>query len=284
MQRIIMVEDDESIREAVLYALKASGFEAVGYEDAEGFYADVFGDCREAALVILDVMLPGDDGLTILKKIRNSAGAMRLPVIMLTARGSEFDRVKGLDLGADDYIVKPFSVMELISRVNAVLRRTAPESTSSSASGGAEVGVEVGASEGASGAGAGADAAVRNPAGMAGAADTAVGAANAAIAPAYTERNILVYENLRLDHSKRIVTADAKNVALTFKEYELLHYMLMNRGLALGRDRIIEAVWGYDFEGESRTLDMHIRSLRQKLGPAGNYIATIRNFGYRLGE
>jgi two-component system alkaline phosphatase synthesis response regulator PhoP len=229
MRRIYIVEDDDIIRDAVLYALRASGFEALGYGNAAGFYDEVLNGPGEAAFVILDVMLPGDDGLTILKKIRNSAKTKNLPVIMLTARGSEFDRVTGLDLGADDYIVKPFSVMELVSRINAVLRRTN------------------------------------------GAKDNA-------------EPKTLEYGGIRLDHTKRIVTADGKNIPLTFKEYELLYYLLINGGLALSREMILGEVWGYDFEGESRTLDMHIRSLRRKLGASGAHINTIRNFGYRLGS
>ena len=292
MHRIIIVEDDENIREAVLYALKASEFDTAGYESAEGLYADIYSEAHKVALVILDVMLPGDDGLTILKKLRNSAETAGLPVIMLTARGSEFDRVKGLDLGADDYIVKPFSVMELISRVNAVLRRT----TQTQASAQTPTPPAMRSPEQAT-----------TPPVASTSAQTPTSAQTREYIPPLTptlspastnttaesaapgdaadsEHIILAYENLLLDHSKRIVSVGAKNVALTFKEYELLYYMLVNRGLALSRERIIEAVWGYDFEGESRTLDMHIRTLRQKLGPAGGYIGTIRNYGYRLGE
>ncbi|MCL2084369.1 MAG: response regulator transcription factor [Oscillospiraceae bacterium] len=222
--RVYIVEDDENIREVVQYALGSAGFEASGFETGAEFFAAM----EKAApnLVLLDIMLPGDDGLTILKKLRNNPRTKTLPVIMLTAKGGEFDKVKGLDMGADDYIAKPFGVMELISRVNALLRRS-----------------------------------------------------RTASAPGET----LEYGSIKFDTARRAVIIDGGAVALTYKEYELLHYLLLNRGLALSRDKLMEAVWGYDFEGESRTIDMHIRSLRQKLGAAGKYIKTIRNVGYMFG-
>ncbi|MCL1952368.1 MAG: response regulator transcription factor [Oscillospiraceae bacterium] len=222
MRNIYLVEDDADIRELVAYALRSAGFQAHGFEKG----AQLWPALEQAApdLILLDIMLPGEDGLSILKRLRGASRTKALPVILLTAKGSEFDKVKGLDLGADDYIAKPFGVMELISRVNAVLRRSGQPS------------------------------------------------------------GLLSYQNIALDNNRRTVLVDGEKASLTFKEYELLHYLLLNAGLVLGRDKIMEAVWGYDFEGESRTLDMHIRSLRQKLGPAGGHIKTVRNVGYRLGE
>jgi len=170
-------------------------------------------------------MLPKNDGLTILKRIRSTSRTKHLPVIMLTAKNSEYDKVKGLDLGADDYISKPFGVMELIARVNAVLRRGVAENSEK-----------------------------------------------------------LEASGISLDHARREVRTGTELIKLTFKEYELLYYLMCNAGLALSRDKIIEAVWGYDFEGESRTVDMHIKTLRQKLGASGKLIKTVRNVGYKLGE
>lgn len=227
MQKIFIVEDDEDIREIVIYALCSSGFEAMGFEKSEDLFEEMQRHGQRPALVLLDIMLPGNDGLSVLKRLRNTPRSKRLPVIMLTAKGSEFDKVRGLDMGADDYISKPFGVMELISRVKAVLRRSETSSE--------------------------------------------------------TDEQ-LEYGNILLDNARRAVYADGENIVLTFKEYELLHYLLTNKGLVLGRDKIMETVWGYDFEGESRTLDMHVRSLRQKLGVAGEHIKTVRNVGYKLGE
>ena len=221
--RVYIVEDDENIREVVEYALQSAGFEASGFETGAEFFAAA--KKVPPNLVLLDIMLPGDDGLSILRKLRSAPQTKTLPVIMLTAKGGEFDKVKGLDMGADDYIAKPFGVMELISRVNALLRRSAP----------------------------------------------------AAGEP-------IEYAGIALDTARRAVITDGGAIALTYKEYELLHYFLLNKGLALSRDKLMEAVWGYDFEGESRTVDMHVRSLRRKLGAAGEYIKTIRNVGYMLGE
>lgn len=221
MFRIFVVEDDENIREIVTYALSAAGFEADGFETGEELFAAL--DFRMPSLVILDIMLLGNDGLTILKRLRNAPKTQKLPVIMLTAKNSEYDKVKGLDMGADDYISKPFGVMELISRVNAVLRRSCVEQVEK---------MEV--------------------------------------------------AGLILDHARREVRSGGEVVNLTFKEYELLHCLMINNGLVLSRDKIMEVVWGYDFEGESRTVDMHIKTLRQKLGAAGNLIMTVRNVGYKL--
>ena len=222
MRKIFVAEDDLDIQEIVLYALRSAGFEAQGFEKSTELWPAMTRALPD--LLLLDIMLPGEDGLSILKRLRNTPGTAALPVIMLTAKGSEFDKVKGLDLGADDYIAKPFGVMELISRVNALLRRTGRQS------------------------------------------------------------DAMAYQNIVLDSARRSVLIGGEKVNLTYKEYELLHYLLLNVGLVLSRDKLMEVVWGYDFEGESRTLDMHIRSLRQKLGPAGEHIKTVRNVGYRLGE
>ena len=222
MRKIFIVEDDADIREIVLYALRSAGFEAQGFEKGPELWPALAKAPPD--LVLLDIMLHGEDGLSILKKLRGNARTKTLPVIMLTAKGSEFDKVKGLDAGADDYIVKPFGVMELISRINALLRRTGHRTET------------------------------------------------------------LAYQNIALDSARRKITADGESVSLTYKEYELLHYLLLNAGLVMSREKILEAVWGWDFEGESRTLDMHIRTLRQKLRSAGEHIKTVRNVGYRLGE
>ncbi|MDR1664216.1 MAG: response regulator transcription factor [Clostridiales bacterium] len=227
LKKIYVVEDDADILEIVLYALTSAGFEAQGFENGDAF-GEALRKNGAPALVMLDVMLPGDSGLIILKGLRAAPATRRLPVIMLTAKTSEIDRVKGLDMGADDYIPKPFGVMELVSRVNAVLRRG--------------------------------EAPVSEPAKLA-------------------------CGRLTLDDARREVLAgDEKVTGLTFKEYELLRYMMINAGLVLNRDKMMDAVWGSDFVGESRTLDMHIRSLRQKLGAAGALIKTVRNVGYTLGN
>ena len=229
MPHIWIVEDDEDIREIVLYALRTANFETMGFESGDGFFS-VFEnkDVLPPDLIILDIMLPGSDsGLAILKRIRQNPNYQALPVMMLTAKGSEHDKVKGLDLGADDYLTKPFGVMELISRIKALLRRST-------------------------------------------------------FTPNKSQE--YAYESIKINHTQRIVTNDSDTVTLTFKEYELLHYLLVNKGIVLSRDKILEAVWGYDYEGESRTLDMHIKRLRQKLGMAGEHIKTVRNVGYKLGE
>lgn len=227
MPQIWIVEDDEDIREIVLYALRTANFEASGFDCSDAFFVALESkDVPSPDLIILDIMLPEDDGLAVLKRLRQNPRYQALPAIMLTAKGSEHDKVKGLDLGADDYLTKPFGVMELISRIKALLRRSN-------------------------------------------------------FSP--NNQQDINYQNIRMNHTSRIVTVDGANISLTFKEYELLHYLLINADIVLNRDRILETVWGYDFEGESRTLDMHIKSLRQKLGTAGEHIKTIRNVGYKLG-
>lgn len=218
---IYVVEDDVNILEIETYALNSSGYETRGFENAKDFYAALADNLPE--LVILDIMLPDEDGLNILRKIRRTANTKNLPVIMLTAKSSEIDAVKGLDLGADDYITKPFGVMELISRVRAVLRRSR---------------------------------------------------ANNAKAEEVT------FENITMNTGSRLCVVDGNAVELTFKEYELLETLLRNAGIVMKRDVLMERIWGIDFEGESRTLDMHVKTLRKKLGDSGRYIQTVRNVGY----
>ncbi|MCL2171624.1 MAG: response regulator transcription factor [Defluviitaleaceae bacterium] len=224
--RVFIVEDDDDIRAIVLYALEAAGFAGFGFDCGADFFhaldAAAPGDLPD--LVLLDIMLPGDDGLAILRRLRQNSRFAAIPAIMLTAKGGEIDKIKGLDAGADDYLAKPFGVMELISRIRAVLRRSA--------------------------------------------------------APAAATQ--MEFGQIALNPASRTVLVAGSPVVLTFKEYELLHYLMVNNGIALSREKITEAVWGYDFEGESRTVDAHIRSLRQKIGPAGEYIHTMRNIGYKF--
>lgn len=222
MKKIFYVEDDENIRELVLYALKSSGFESRGFENSWDFYQALKRETPD--LILLDVMLPDEDGMTILRKLRSDAGLKGIPVIMLTAKGSELDKVTGLDLGADDYISKPFSVMELISRIKAVLRRASPP-----------------------------------------------------------EESRLAFADIIMSIDRHTVTAGGREVTLTLKEFELLHYLLRNTGIVLTRDMIMNVVWGIEFEGESRTVDMHIKSLRRKLGDSGSSITTVRGVGYKMG-
>ena len=221
---IYIIEDDQDIREMETYALKNSGFEVEAFSESGSFYEA----CRKSlpSLVLLDIMLPGEDGLAILKKLRQGDDTKDIPVIMVTAKSTEIDKVKGLDSGADDYITKPFGVMELVSRAKALLRRC----------------------------------------------------------PKNSDQKVLSFQGIVIDDDKHTVTVDGKECKLTFKEYELLKYFLQNKGIALSRERLIEQVWGYYFEGESRTVDMHIKTLRQKLGSAGSIIKTVRNVGYKAGE
>lgn len=220
---IYIVEDDESIRELVLYALKNEGYSGKGCRDFEEFKAAL--DEDTPALVLLDIMLPGKDGISILKWMREGK-YKEVPVIMLTAKSAEIDKVRGLDLGADDYVTKPFSVLELMARIRARIRR-------------------------------GNDA---------------------------DSMNEITIKDLTIIPEKRRVNVDSKDVSLGFKEYELLYYLAQNKGIVLSRDKIMDAVWGYDYLGESRTVDVHIAFLRQKLGKSGVMIKTVRNVGYILEE
>lgn len=216
------VEDDASIRDIEVYALQSTGFEAEGFSDGAQFWEAVQKERPE--LVVLDVMLPGIDGIELLRRMKTRAELRDIPVVMATAKGAEYDKIQGLDLGADYYLVKPFGVMELVSCVKAVLRRCAPK----------------------------------------------------------TPAQVLRAGALELNPEEHTVTVDGARVALTYKEFELLKLFLSNPGMAFTRDQLFNAVWGMDFVGETRTVDMHIRTLRQKLGSCGNLIETVRNVGYRL--
>ncbi len=220
MNKVFCVEDDANIRELLLYTLTATGFEAKGFDSADTFFDALKKEIPD--LILLDIMLPGMDGMEVLKILKSEHNG--LPVIMVTAKSGQIDKIKGLDGGADDYITKPFDIMELVSRVKAVLRRSSHENTS----------------------------------------------------------KLITCKSLVLNHAARQVTVDGKEVTLTFKEYELLHILLAHRGMVLSRDKLMSEVWGTDFEGESRTVDVHIRTLRQKLGIAGEYIETVRNVGYKI--
>ena len=221
---IYYVEDDTSIRELVLYALKTAEFQVMGFENAASFYKRM--KEQQPDLILLDIMLPDEDGVSILKKLKSRPDTENIPVIMMTAKSSEYDKVLGLDSGADDYITKPFGVMELISRVKAVIRRS----------------------------------------------DRSKGSAG----------EVLKIGELVLDEQKHEVYARGQEVSLTFKEFELLSYLMKNRGLVLSRDKILNNIWNYEYEGESRTVDVHIGSLRQKLGTCGDFIKTIRGIGYKI--
>ncbi len=219
MALIYIVEDDESIREIEEFALRNAGHKVIGFPDAKSFYKKL--DEILPELVLVDIMLPDENGNEIVRRIRRNPDTRRLPVIMVTAKTAEIDLIKGLEDGADDYIKKPFSVMELISRVKALLRRTEPE-----------------------------------------------------------EIRTLALDELILNNEKREVTIDGQAIELTYKEYELLQLLLVNKGIVLSRDTIMDHVWGISYEGESRTLDMHIKTLRQKMGIYGARIRTVRNVGY----
>lgn len=222
---IYLVEDDDSIRELVLYTLHTTGFEAEGFRNAADFWQALEKELPQ--LVLLDIMLPDEDGLHILKRLRAGAETADLPVMMLTAKSSEYDRVVGLDSGADDYMPKPFGMMELVSRVRALLRRAAKPAA---------------------------------------------------------EDMLFTAGSLAVDVKRRAVTVDGEPVILTYKEFELLCYLLENRGVVLSRDQILTKIWDYNYSGETRTVDVHIRTLRQKLGDAGALIETVRGVGYRLAQ
>ena len=215
------VEDDASIREIELYALTSTGFDARGFEDGAAFWAAL--QTEQPELVLLDVMLPGEDGVSLLKKMKAAPAFVSIPVIMATAKGAEYDKIQSLDLGADDYLVKPFGVMEMVSRVKAVLRRCKPRESA----------------------------------------------------------RVLTDGGLSLDLDQRTVTADGQRVQLTYKEFELLKLFLSHPGMAFSREQLFTQVWNMTYMDDSRTLDMHIRTLRQKLGAYGKRIETVRNVGYR---
>ena len=225
MKQVFIVEDDQNIRELISYALNNNGYKARGFADAKGLYEALEKE-EPPILFLLDIMLDGEDGYTILGTLKNRVETKEIPVIMLTAKTSEYDKVRGLDMGADDYITKPFGVMELLSRVKAVLRR-------------------YGDSE---------------------------------------ERSVLVHNEIEMDPQKRQTLVNGNVVQLTYKEFELLYYLMNNLDVVLSRDRIMNEIWGYEYAGETRTVDVHIRSLRQKLGDAGKYIKTVRNVGYKLSK
>ncbi|NLL34718.1 MAG: response regulator transcription factor [Clostridiales bacterium] len=220
---IYYVEDDNNIRDLVVYTLNQSGFEAQGFRDADEFYAAIKEQSPD--LVLLDIMLPGDDGLSILKSLKANKKTAAIPVIMVTARGTEYNKVIGLDLGADDYIAKPFGMMELVARVRALLRRS-----------------------------------------------------NLSSPP-----EVLKEGGLVVDRQKHIVTVDNKSITLTLKEFELLYLLMSNPGIVLTREHILESIWDYSYDGGTRTVDVHITMLRQKLGEYGNLIETVRGVGYRFG-
>ena len=221
---IYLVEDDENIRELVTYTLNNSNLETEGFGLPSQFWA-ALEQGGKPSLIMLDIMLPEEDGLSILKKLRSSPATKKIPIMMVTAKGSEYDKVIGLDNGADDYIAKPFGMMELIARVKALLRRTGKEETE-------------------------------------------------------TEYTIGC---LYVSPAKHIVQVDGKDVTLTYKEFELLSMFLKSGDVVLTRDSLLNEIWGYSFDGENRTVDVHIRTLRQKLGPAGDLIETVRGVGYKLG-
>ena len=220
---IYLVEDDESIRELVVYTLKSQDLDAKGFEKPSLFWKEL--DKELPSLILLDIMLPEEDGISILKKLRARPDTRKLPIIMLTAKGSEYDTVLGLDSGADDYIPKPFRMMELISRIKARLRRVEDN----------------------------------------GAEEYRMG-------------------NLYVCPSRYVVTVNQEPVSLTLKEYEMLCLLLKNSGIVLSRTQLLNQIWGYEFDGESRTVDVHIRTLRQKLGEAGDLIETVRGIGYKMGK
>ena len=222
MASVYIVEDDVNIREIERYALKNSGFEVMEFERGTDLSDAI--RRQKPSLLLLDIMLPGEDGLDILLNLRNRRETKDIPVIMVTAKSAEIDKVKGLDMGADDYLTKPFGVMELISRVKALLRRT----------------------------------------------------------ERMEEERLLNCGCICLDSQRHIVTVQGEECGLTFKEFELLRYLMLNEGIALSRDKIMAQVWGIDYEGESRTVDMHIKTLRQKLGEGGAWIKTVRNIGYMM--
>lgn len=224
MASIYVVEDDENIREIETFALKNSGYTVTAFECAKDFYSKIAS--KVPNLVILDIMLPDEDGLEILRKLRNRPETKKLPIILVTAKTTEIDKVKGLDLGADDYLTKPFGVMEMVSRVKALLRRSIDMS----------------------------------------------------------EEKFLSYGSIFIDNEKRAVYVNDELIDLTYKEYELLKLLMINVGIVLKREVIMDKIWGGNFETESRTMDVHMRTLRHKLKEVGSEIKTVRNVGYIMGN
>lgn len=221
---IFCVEDDTSSRELMIYTLNSAGFDAKGFPESTEFWKAIETETPE--LIMLDIMLPGEDGIEILKKLRSKTATKDIPVIMATAKGTEYDKVIGLDTGADDYLVKPFGMMEMISHIKAVLRRTAPK----------------------------------------------------------TSKNVLSTGKLSINLDEHSVFANGEKVMLTLKEFELLRVFMENPGRVFGRDILLEKIWGTEFYGETRTVDVHIGTLRTKLGECGEYIETVRGVGYRMEE
>ena len=219
---IFCVEDDDSIRELLVYALTSSGFQAAGFADGPSFWQAM--EHGRPELILLDIMLPGEDGVSILRRLRAAAETENLPVIMATAKGAEYDKVRGLDSGADDYLVKPFGMLEMVSRVKAVLRRSLPRD----------------------------------------------------------QAPLLRCGEIAVDRARHLVTVQNAAVSLTLKEFELLCLFMENPGLVFTRDQLLRSVWGAEFVGESRTVDVHIGTLRTKLGVCGEYIRTVRGVGYRM--
>ena len=227
MANIFCVEDDTGIRELITCALQSGGYTAKGFPDGKSFFQRV--QEEQPALILLDIMLPDEDGISILKRLKSDGATAEIPVIMLSAKSSEIDKVTGLENGADDYITKPFGIMELLSRVKAVLRRSH----------------------------------VQKP----------------------EQQQVLSAHDLTIDLNQRTVVYLETEIVLTYKEFELLSYLVRNRGSAISRDRLLEQVWGFSYEGETRTVDAHVKTLRQKLEAAGctNLIHTVRGYGYKIG-
>ena len=221
MKKVFIVEDDSNIRDMLGYALASAGFDVEEFEESSSFWQRL--STYTPSLILLDLMLPVEDGLSILRKMRKFSKYTNIPVIIISAKGSEYDKIKGLDLGADDYIAKPFSILEVISRVKAVLRRYSAE-----------------------------------------------------------EKSVIIVGNVKMDCAKRSLEVNSISVKLTFREFELLRYLMINEGVVLTRDSLLEKVWGFDYGGESRTVDMHIKSLRQKMKENGSMIKTVHSVGYKL--
>ena len=227
MKYIYVVEDEDNIRDLVVYALNNTGFSATGLINYNELKEKI--SVKKPNLILLDIMLEGEDGYAILSKLKSDENLKDVPVIMLTAKNEEMDKVRGLDMGADDYITKPFGVMELVSRIKAVLRRFSKEVKSE-------------------------------------------------------ENSLIILKNIKMDLEKRTVMVDDEYIKSTYKEFELLLYVIENKNIVLTRQKLTEEIWGFDYEGETRTVDVHIRTLRQKLGNANKSIVTVRNVGYKIVE